>query len=126
MSTSDAAKVGGVTFAESHWNKQDQKSGPTKNMITPDRRNDMEVTALIDRKGDKRTLCWWKCYLYSCASYHTLFSEEFLTDVKESDATMTGRCNAGTTVTKKKETYGYFQVWLNKKCIANLISIPIM
>ena len=39
---------------------------------------------------------------------------------------MTGRCNAGTTVTKKKETYGYFQVWLNKKGIADLISIPML
>ena len=30
---------------------------------------------------------------------------------------MTGRCNAGTTVTKMKGKYGDFQVWLNKKGI---------
>ena len=36
MSISDVAKVGGVTFAESYWNKQVRKSGSTKNMITPD------------------------------------------------------------------------------------------
>ena len=59
-------------------------------------------------------------------SYHTLFSEEFLTDVKESDATMTVRCKFGTAVTKMKGTYGDFQVWLNKKGIANLISIPML
>ena len=108
MSISDVAKVGGVTFAEIHWKKQGLKSGPTKNMFTPDGKHDMEGTALINRKGDKSTLCWWKCYLDSCVSYHTFFSEEFLTDVEESDATMTGRCNAGTMVTKMKGTYSDF------------------
>ena len=39
---------------------------------------------------------------------------------------MTSRCNAGTPVTKMKETYGDFQVWFNKKGIANLISIPML
>ena len=39
---------------------------------------------------------------------------------------MTGRCKAGTTVTKMKETYSDFQVWLNKKGISNLISIPML
>ena len=58
MSTSDVAKSGGVTFAESHWRKQGQKSGLTKNMITPDGQHAMEVTSLINRKGNKRTLCW--------------------------------------------------------------------
>ena len=57
MSTSDVAKVGGVTFADSHWKKQGQNSGPTKNMITPDGQHDMEGTALINMKGNKRTLC---------------------------------------------------------------------
>ena len=83
-------------------------SGPTKNMITPDGLNDLEVTALINRKGNKLTLCWWKCYLDSCASYHNFFSEYFLTDAKETDSTMASRCNAGTTVTKMKGSYGEF------------------
>ena len=95
-------------------------------MITPDGQHGMEGTALINRKGEKRTLCWWKCYLDSFASYHTFLSEEFLTDVKESDATMTGRFNAGTTVTKMKGTYGDFQLCINKKGIADLISVPMM
>ena len=95
-------------------------------MITTDGRHDMEGTVLINRKGDKRTLFWWKRYLDRCASYHTFFSEDFLTDSEESDDTMTGRCNAGATVTKIKGTYGDFQMWLNKKGIANLISIPML
>ena len=36
MSISDVVKVGGVTFAKSHWKKQGQNSGPSNNMITPD------------------------------------------------------------------------------------------
>ena len=58
MIISDVAKVGGVTFAESHWKKQGRKSRPTNNMITPDGQHAMEGTALINRKGNKRTLRW--------------------------------------------------------------------
>ena len=65
MIISDVAKVGGVTFAESHWKKQGRKSRPAKNMITPDGQHAMEGTALINRKVNKRTLCLCKCYLDS-------------------------------------------------------------
>ena len=47
-------------------------------------------------------------------------------DIEESNCKMTVRCNAGTTVTNMKGTYVNFQVWLNKKGIANLISIPML
>ena len=47
-------------------------------------------------------------------------------DVKKSHSTMTDRCNAGTAITKMKGTCGDFQVWLNKKGIANLIFIPML
>ena len=126
MSVSDVSEVGGVTFSENEWKKQGQKGRPTKNNIKPARRHYMEGTALVNGKGIKRTICCWKCYLDSCASYHTFFSEEFLTDIKESDTTMTGRCNAVTKVTKMKGTYGDFQVWLNRKGIENLISVSMM
>ena len=39
---------------------------------------------------------------------------------------MNSRCNAGTEVTKMKWACGDFQVWINKKGIANLISIPML
>ena len=39
---------------------------------------------------------------------------------------MNGICNADTTFTKIKGTYGDFQVWLNKKGIANLIPTPML
>ena len=57
MSISDVAKVDRVTFTESHWKKQGQKSGPTKNMITSDGQHDMEDTDRTNSKGDKHTLC---------------------------------------------------------------------
>ena len=110
MSISDVAKVGRVNFAESEWKKQGRKGRPTKNKVKPAGKYVMEGTALVNGKGRKRTLCWWKCYLDSCASYHTFFSEEFLTDNKKSNATMNGRCNSGTMVTKMKGTYSDFQV----------------
>ena len=58
--------------------------------------------------------------------YHTFSSEEFLKDVTESNATMTGRCNAGPMVTKMKGTYSDFQAWFNMKGIPNLTSIPML
>ena len=91
MSVSDVAKISRVTFAESEWKNQVRKSRTTKNMIKPAGRYAMDGTALINGKGGKRTLCWWKFYLDSCASYHTFFSEEFLMDIEERDAALTGR-----------------------------------
>ena len=106
MSVFDVAEVGRVTFDESEWKKQVRKGRPTKNNINPYGKHAMEGTALVSGKGSKLTIFWGKCYLDSCASYHTLFSEEFLIYIKESNATMTGRCNACTTVTKITGTYG--------------------
>ena len=71
------------------------------------------------------TLTWWKCYLESCASYHSFFIEEFLRNIKKGKSTMEGSCNAGTVSTSTKGWYGDFEVWLNKKGIANLLSIPM-
>ena len=40
---------------------------------------------LIELTTDIFTLYWWKCYLDSCATYHTFFIEEFLADVHKGD-----------------------------------------
>ena len=85
-----------------------------------------ENPILIELPTDRFTLDWWKCYLDSCATYHTFFIEEFLADVHKGDTTMNGSCNAGTVSTSNKGWYGDFQVWLNKKGILNLLSIPIL
>ena len=63
------------------------------------------------KNGDNRvTLDWWKCYLDSCASYHTFFIKQFLTNITQGGATMTGNCNAGTTTANKQGSYGDFRV----------------
>merc|ERR1712194_170324 len=81
---------------------------------------------LASGPGGRFTLTWWKCYLDSCASYHSFFIEEFLRDIKKGKSTMEGSCNAGTVSTNTKGWYGDFEVWLNKKGIANLMSIPML
>ena len=53
-------------------------------------------------RGGQMILEWRKCYLDSCASYHTFFIREFLKNINKGEATMTGRCNASTTKTKKE------------------------
>ena len=85
-----------------------------------------ENPILIELPTDRFTLDWWKCYLDSCATYHTFFIEEFLADVHKGETTMNGSCNAGTVSTNTKGWYGGFQVWLNQKGIANLLSIPML
>ena len=42
------------------------------------------------------------------------------------ETTMNGSFNAGTVSTNTKGWYGDFQVWLNKKGITNLLSIPML
>ena len=65
---------------------------------------------------------WCKCYIDSCATYHTLFIEKFLGDVRKERTTINGSCNAGRVSTSTKGWYGKFEVWLNTKEIANLSS----
>ena len=59
----------------------------------------MECETFAIEKGKRSTLEWWKCYLDSCASYHTFFAKGFETGVTEGGNTMSGRCNAGVTKT---------------------------
>ena len=44
--------------------------------------------------------------------------------VKEGNSTMNGDCNFGTVSTNNKGWYVDFKFWLNKKGIANLLSLP--
>ena len=74
----------------------------------------------------RNTLDWWKCYLDSCASYHTFFVREFLKNIEEDGSTMDGNCNAGSVLLKQKGWYKNFQVWLNEQGIVNLLSIPML
>lgn len=75
---------------------------------------------------NRNTLDWWKCYLDSCATYHTFFIKKILTNIEEGDLVMTEQYNAGVTSTNKKGMYGKFKVWVNEHGIAKLFSIPIL
>ena len=55
-----------------------------------------EGSVLANAPTRRFTLKWWKCYLDSCATYHSFFTEEFVYDVKEGTSTLKGSCNAGT------------------------------
>ena len=78
------------------------------------------------RSRRRGTLDWWKCYLDSCASYHTFFVREFLKNIEEDGTTMDGNCNERSVLLKKKGWYKNFQVWLNEQGIVNLLSIPML
>ena len=86
----------------------------------------IELADVKSGRGGRLTLEWWKCYLDSCASYHTFFVKEFIKNIQEGGGTMTGRCHSGTTRTNTRGSYGDFKVWLNKKGIANLFSILML
>ena len=75
-------------------------------------------------KGPRTTLCTWKLYLDSCATYHSVFVDWCLNNVKLVGVSLTGHCNAGTTTSTEKRFYGEFEMWMNKKGITNLLSIP--
>ena len=81
------------------------------------------VSFSADTKG-RDTLDWWKLYLDSCATFHTSFVRDMLSDVYKSKVTLHGSCNAGTTISSEKGYLGPFDLWLNEKGIANLLSIP--
>lgn len=82
---------------------------------------------VVAKMGKNRnTLDWFKCYLDSCTTYHTFLHPKSLTDIKEGDSVMNGRCNAGVTSINKQGMYGNFKVWLNERGIANLLSIPTL
>ena len=85
------------------------------------------ATEAIAKMGKNRsTLDYYKFYLGSCATYHTMFHTKFLTDVKEGNTVMHGQCNAGKTSTSTQGMYGRFKIWVNKGGIANLLSIPML
>ena len=83
-------------------------------------------TVLVEIPTDRFNLEKWKCYLESCATYHTLFVREFLDRVYWGKTAMNGSCNYGTVTNNTRGWYGKFKVWLNEKGIANLLSISML
>ena len=72
------------------------------------------------------TLDPWKLYLDRCATYHTAFVTSMLDNVDESGTTLVGNCNTVVTSSNQKGYYDKFHMWINKNCIANLLSVPCL
>ena len=100
----------------------DSTSADAKNTEPLDMGSENPVLAKLHT--DQFTLDNWKCYLDSCAIYHTFFVREFLDRVSSGKKAMNGSCNAGAVTTNTSGWYGKFKVWLNERGIFNLLSIP--
>ena len=90
-------------------------------LVNPTKKNDRN--ALKTTKGNKKTLptsvsCitldWWKLYLDSCATYHTLFADWYLHNVNEVDIVTKSNYNAGVTINIQTGWFGVCKMWLNK------------
>eukprot|EP00957_Ditylum_brightwellii_P002007 154705-Ditylum_brightwellii.AAC.1 len=56
--------------------------------------------------------------------YHSAFVHDMLSDVKVVGTVLQGNCNVGVFTSNEKGAYELWSFWLNKKGIANLLSIP--
>ena len=73
----------------------------------------------------RRTLDPNKLYLDSTSSFHQMFTDEHLEDIKQVEVVLSGHCNAGTSFSDEKGVYlDLFKMWLVKNGIANLLSLP--
>ena len=66
----------------------------------------------------------FKLYSDSCATYHSVFVRNMLSNVKTVGTVLQGNCNVGVSTSQEKGVYELWSFWLNKKGIANLLSIP--
>ena len=72
-------------------------------------------TKKIPPTSDSRAMLdWWKLYLDSCVTYHTVFVDWHLDNVHEVDIFLKSNCNAGVTISNQKGWFGALEVWLNK------------
>ena len=92
-----------------------------KKEVTFDRTSKPEVQVPRLRNT---TLCEWKLYLDSCATYHSTFVDWYLENMHNVSVHLTGHYSTGTTTCNQKGYYGVLKMWLNKNGITNLLSIP--
>jgi hypothetical protein len=72
-----------------------------------------------------KTLEPQRLYLDSTSSFHQVFMEEHLDNLRLAGATLCADCNASTNFATKKSWYrDLFNFWLVRNCIANLLSLP--
>ena len=84
----------------------------------------VSFTTIENKSGKPFTLHPHKLYLDSCATYHSVFVRDMISNVMTVGTVLQGNCNAGVSTSQEKGVYGLWSFWLNKKGIANLLSIP--
>ncbi len=73
----------------------------------------------------RKTLDLQRLYLNSTSSFHQIFTEEHLDNLRLAGATLRANCNAGNNFATKKGWYrNLFNLWLVRNGIANLLSLP--
>jgi hypothetical protein len=73
----------------------------------------------------RKTLDPQQLYLDSTSSFHQVFTEEHLDNLRLAGTTLRADCNAGTNFATKKGWYrDLFDLWLVRNGIANLLSLP--
>ncbi len=73
----------------------------------------------------RKTLDPQQLYLNSTSSFHQVFMEEHLDNLRLAGATLRANCNAGTNFATKKGWYrDLFVLWLVPNGIPNLLSLP--
>jgi hypothetical protein len=73
----------------------------------------------------RKTLDPQQLYLDSTSSFHQVFTEEHLDNLRLAGATLCANCNAGTNFATKKGWYrDLFDLWLVRNGITNLLSPP--
>ena len=80
----------------------------------------VSFASIQDKPGKRFTLEPHKLYLDSCATYHSVFVRDMLSDAKTVGTVLQGNCNAGVSTSTEKGAYGLWSFWLNKKGITIL------
>ena len=95
-------KSEGRVMVQSLKSKGESTKRPIKTNIGGTNAQSKRWKMMAKMRSRRNTLDWWKCYLDSCASYHTFFVREFLKNIEEDESTMDGNCNAGSVLLKQK------------------------
>ena len=69
-----------------------------------------QVERAHEKPGTRQTLCPWKLYLDSCATYSSMFVKWFLDIIGPTPYHLKGYCNAGTLTCKEQGYYGPFKI----------------
>ena len=109
----------GMTFADIVRGNQSPKSFKRFNPVIPAQKKDLPQKKQVVRF----TLLWWKMFLDSCATYHTVLLTWFLNNAENSDTTLVRKFNARVSSYSLKGYYGKFHMWINKNRMANFLSI---